>query len=252
MSMMKKGKMEVDTYIPSYNKGYTRKKYKKYMKKNYGNYSHTIVGHPETKYFDTGFSGNLAAVTTTWAASLATDPATFNTLCVPSLGNDINNRIGRRIGIKKIKIRGDIELPATAGTIVQQPAIKCRAILVIDTQTNGAQMTGSNLMSGGANAGICINSYQNLISLGRFKVLKDKLFDLSDPNFTSGLQNGIHKFFKINHVFTKPLTVNFNATNGGTIADIVDNSIHFLVQCDNTTVGTPNLQYAARVSYVDL
>lgn len=249
---MKRIKTEIipaSTFQSSYSTPYK----KKYKKKNYKSYDYNAPHHPEIKYFDTGFSGLLAAVTTVWPA-ITTDPATFLTLCVPSLGNDINNRIGRKIGVKKIKLRGDIDIPAVTTTGGDSSnAVTFRYILVVDTQTNGAQMSGATLMSGGANAGITINSFQNLIALGRFKVLKDKRISLMDPNFqaTNGDTNGIHRLIKVNHTFKKPLIINFNSTNGGTIADIVDNSLHFIVQADDIT-RAPLLQYACRVSYMDL
>lgn len=209
----------------------------------------------EMKYFDTILDNSaLTAVTTTWAAT-EKDPATFNTLVVPVKGAGINERIGREIKVHSIKIRGFIRVDAQAAQSTADGASVCRVILFQDCQTNAAQVQGEVLMSGAASSGGTITSYQNLDNLGRFKVLKDKVMNISDLNMandtgaTGGLvQSGRKIPFKIHHKFKKPVPIRFNATNGGTVADIVDNSFHVLGATDSAAYA-PALSYSCRVGY---
>lgn len=210
----------------------------------------------EMKYFDTErVATAIAACTTTWVAGTILDPVTFNTLCVPVVGAAINQRIGREIKVLKIKLRGHIIIGAQSAQNVADNASHFRMMLVQDMQTNAAQMTSAQLMTDQAAGETTINSFQNLNNFGRFRVLKDKIFSIGNANLagspTTGdlVQSGIKRPFKMNVKFAKfPCRVRFNATNGGTVADIIDNSFHFIIGTDNTAL-TPNVTYTCRVCY---
>ena len=101
-------------------------------------------------------------------------------------------------------------------------------------------MTAAQLMNDAGAADTTINSYQNPNNFGRFRVLKDKDILIQDPNFTTeyppedtpySRTNGLIRTFKININLKVPIKVQFNAVNGGTVLDIVDNSFHVLCAC---------------------
>lgn len=216
--------------------------------------SRGIYASGEMKYFDTSLSTALSAVTTTWVAGTITDPATFLNLCVPTVGAAINQRIGRQIKVHKIKLRGSITIAPQAMDTAADASTTVRLLLVMDKQTNAAQMTAAQLLEDESNGALTIHAFQNLANVGRFQVLKDKKWHFGNLNLagspTAGdvIQAGQKVNFKIDHVFRKPIIVNFNTTNGGTIADIVDNSFH--VVCGvNDTAFAPSLQYVSRVCY---
>lgn len=227
----------------------------------------------EMKYFDSALtSTNLAVVTTTWVAGTMKNPsttinlgaaavATPQCLFVPTVGSALNQRIGRSVNVYKLKVRGTLEQGSRSGAIGAGTAdlgTKVRLLLVQDMQTNAAQMTGAALLNDATDATTTIDSYQNPNNFGRFRVLKDKVFNFSNPNFTVGetaagtfgsYQQGMVRFFKINYNFKVPVKVQFNATNGGTVADVVDNSFHIVagvVSADNTNIA---LSYYARVAF---
>ncbi len=210
----------------------------------------------ETKYFDTFISARALPATTSWAGC-ETDPATFNTFCVPVKGTSINERVGRTIEIHKVKIRGCIRCPPQIDATATDPGSICRLVLFVDHQTNAAHVQAETVMDGpsSANAVLCTMTFQNLDSMGRFHVLKDKYFALSPPTLTydgtNMEQTGTQRAFKMFHVFNPPLKVNFNATNGGSVADISDNSIHMIARCTSDGVA-PTMDYEARCSYKDL
>jgi len=223
----------------------------------------------EMKYMDSDYNAvAIPAVTTTWVAGTMADPlATINlgtaavanpqNLCAPQVGATLNSRVGRKINVHKIKVHGKI----TAAFQTLQPApdsgCKIRVVLVQDMQTNAGQMTGAQLYNDGTGPNTVINTFQNPNNFGRFRVLKDKMYQISDLNITTDAAGAaiaqaakvINFKFMVN--FKKPVVVHFNATNAGTVGDIVDNSFHILAATDNVSFA-PTLSYYCRVAYKDV
>jgi len=220
----------------------------------------------EMKYFDCDNAAtNLAACTTTWVAGTIVDPLTTINLgaaavgnplclCVPTVGAALNQRIGRKIKVLKIKVHGTLTIPVQAAQAAADNAAKIRVVLVQDCQTNAAQMTGAQLFNDANSAVSTLNSFQNPNNFGRFRVLKDKMFKMDNFNMAGSptaadvIQAGGKLGFKFNVNFKTPVIVNFNATNGGTVADIIDHSFHILAACDSAAY-IPNIAYYSRVAY---
>ena len=194
------------------------------------------------------------------AAAVATPLSLF----VPTVGSALNQRIGRSVLVRKIKVHGQITAAATGtGLAAYEPYLpqKVRLMLVQDSQTNAAQMTAAQLMNDAGAADTTINSYQNPNNFGRFRVLKDKDILIQDPNFTTEYEpetpfagyartNGLIRNFKFNINFKVPVKVQFNATNGGTVLDIVDNSFHMIAACTGVSTNhPPSISYYARVAF---
>jgi len=223
----------------------------------------------EMKYFDCDQVGQaLNLLTTTWVAGTVIDPATTINLgsaavanplclCVPTVGAALNQRVGRKISIHKIKVHGTLSVAPQAAQATADATTKARIALVIDQQTNAAQMTGASLFNDASGAASTINSFQNPNFFGRFRVLKDKMISISNLNLAGSpttadvIQAGYKQSFKFSVNFKKPIIVHFNATNGGTVADIVDNSIHVVAGADQITYA-PALSYYSRVCYKDV
>jgi hypothetical protein len=221
----------------------------------------------EMKYFDTENTGtNIPATTTTWVAGTLINPTstinlgdaavlTPNNLCSPKVSASLNGRIGRKIKVLKLKIHGNIVVPNQAAQSAADAPTFVRFVLVQDTQTNATAMTAAQLFNDASANSTTIHSFQNPNNFGRFKVLKEKKFLIGNMNLandtgaTGGLvQAGISIPFKVNIVFREPVIVNFNATNGGTVADIIDNSFHVVCACSSTAYA-PALAYYSRVCY---
>jgi len=220
----------------------------------------------EMKYFDCSLEDSaLAAVTTTWVAGTAKDPAnTINLgsaavatpLCLfaPTVGAALNQRIGRQVSMMKCRVAGTVSIINQAAQAATDTSSKIRIILVLDKQTNAAQMTGAQLQNDSGTNASTISSFQNPNNFGRFKVLKEKVLTLGDLNMTGSptaadvIQAGVKRAFKMNYKFKTPVVVHFNATNGGTVADIIDNSLHVIAAADNITYA-PLLSYYTRVAF---
>jgi len=205
----------------------------------------------EMKYFDTTLALSAISEDNTWA-NTEQDPATFLTFCVPVVGAGINQRIGKGIKILKWKLRGLLNSAQQADQTASDPASTIRVIAYLDKQTNSAQAQGENLMTGTTSDATAVLAFQNIDNFGRFRVLWDKIFTLQNPNMTYDGTNveqaGLSKPFKFNITFKKPINVRFNNTNGGTIADIVDNSLHLIALTDNYNLA-PTISYYSRVDY---
>jgi len=221
----------------------------------------------EMKYFDCELQNSaIPATTTTWVATTMQDPATTNNLgdpaiatplCLfaPKVSASLNGRIGRKVTMLKCKLHGLITCaPQAAQNTADSPTL-VRMMLVMDMQTNAAQMTGAQLMNDSTSgAPVTFSSFQNVNNFGRFKVLKEKLFNFSNFNMTGSptagdvIQDGVVRHVKMSYRFMNPVEVNFNATNGGTVADIINNSLHIVAACNNTALA-PQLSYYTRVCY---
>lgn len=208
----------------------------------------------ESKYFDTEVSATAIAESTNWTG---TELSSGN-IAIPQEGSDIDNRIGRKIAVYKVTIRGVIV--TTPVDDIATSAIPCpatRLILFVDQQTNGAAAQGEDLMTAPTNAtaAMAFSSLQNIANLGRFRVLRDITLrggmpaNIQDSGTTvSATVNDVP--FKITYRFKKPLVVRFNSTNGGTIGDVVDNSIHLIGQKSGTGF-VSNISYRTRCYYKD-
>jgi len=217
-----------------------------------------VYAYGEMKYFDSCRDNVAIGSSTTWASSVY-DPNAFpvaaiNTLFCPTLGAGVNQRIGKACKVLKIKMNIVISIPAQTNQTVTDAGSYIRLLLVLDKQTNSAQMTGTQLMTspGVATAVLAPGSYQNIDNFGRFKVLKDKHMTIDNPTITydgtNVEQSGIIRRFKWNVKFKTPITVRFNNTAGGTIADIIDNSFHILANNSSTDLN-PNISYNCRVCF---
>lgn len=217
-----------------------------------------VYAKGETKYFDSLKTITAIAASTNWTGT-EYDPdvvpvANCNTLFAPTQGAGINQRIGKSVKVYKIRIHGEIQCPAQTNQTVKDAASVVRIALVQDMQTNSTQAQGEQVFTPPttATATLAVESFQNIDNFGRFKVLKDKHFILENPSAafdgTNIEQAGLIKRFKWTVKFRKPVEVRFNSTNGGTVADIVDNSWHIMAN-NNSTDLAPYIVYQCRVCF---
>lgn len=214
------------------------------------------VAAGEMKYFDTELDETVITASTNWS-STEYDPATLNTLFCPTKGTGINNRVGRKVKVYKVKVRGFIWVAQEVNETQPDDGVMVRLALVHDKQTNSAQCQGEQVFRDPttADAKVAVQAFQSLDNLGRFKVLRDRYFRLPTRQYvydgTNIEKEGIVVPFKFNVHYRHGIVVNFNATDGGTVADIVDNSWHVLCNISDADM-VPNITYTARVAYKDM
>jgi len=136
------------------------------------------------------------------------------------------------------------------------PTTLVRVLLILDKQTNSSQADPGQILNAGSTASSTQFSYLNPNGYGRFTILKDILLDMevtaaaNDTAANTISFTGNVKHFIFEHKFKPHLQVNFNATNGGTVADIIDNSFH-IIGCSSDITLTPEISYYSRVCYTD-
>lgn len=209
----------------------------------------------ERKYFDSEKDYTaIAAGSTSWAGG-EYDP-TANSLFNPALGDDFNNRTGRKVQVLGINIRGAVHVPPQTNQTATDYASTVRILLVQDKQTNAAQLNAEDVInSASATAGTAVYMFSNPAFFGRFKILKDKQITIQNPNLswdgTNMEQCGLERPFHIRIKFKKPVVVHYNSTNGGTVADIIDNSFHIIAQTSYAAL-VPYIVYKCRTTFLDM
>jgi hypothetical protein len=217
-----------------------------------------IYGAGEMKYFDTFKSGAAIQSSPNWIGA-ELDPVAQLCLFAPVTGATIQQRIGRKVYVHKIKVKGTIIQPPAASQANPIITPFCRLMLVMDTQTNASALNAEDVMSGGASSRLAVQQFQNIDNFGRFKVLKDVTYSFGDTQDTTGTAaagdmtfNGRIIPFKWTYKFKKPLLVNFNAGASGSVASIVDNSFHIIGLATDNTPGTGEnftMSYNSRVTF---
>lgn len=244
----------------------SKRRPKVYARRGYSSVPRTrgwVASKSETKYFDTelAISAIPVAAAGGFPATSRLDPTTTidlgsaavpnpQTLCVPTVGSALNQRIGRKIKVMKIKVRGNIYVAPVTAAIATGPPFRVRLVLLQDKQTNASWYVANTVFNPAGSGTTAIAAYQNPNSFGRYRILKDKMYSFGNQNFISTDMAGQNIPFKFSIKFRKPVLINFNATNGGTVSDIVDNSFHVLAVAEN--IGrTSSLNYYCRVAYCE-
>ncbi len=199
----------------------------------------------ENKFFDVEADADAFAVT--WATM---EPATTNLTAVAQ-GDGESNRDGRKYAIRSIHIKGFVKFPAIESANAPVDDRLCRIALVLDTQTNNAQLIATNVFDGGQTDDVL--AFRNLQFTRRFRVLMDKTIrvPVAQGSLNEGAVNlfaapGTTIPFTFNKVFKRPVQVLMSGTTAD-IANVTDNSIHMIgVALDTSTA----LSYQCRIRFV--
>lgn len=210
-----------------------------------------------TKFLDT--AGTVSFVAPSDAAGGEMDPTSGCTGCLssPAVGTGEQQRVGRKILLKSLQIKGNISGASLGDQADVLPAPECFLAVVLDKQTNAAQLNSEDVYKNTlANATLAHLPLRDLEQSSRFKVLKEKRWSLLlDAVGTDGTSTNTATFKRVSFdwfiQFKRPIRVVFNAVaDTADVAQVVDNSIH-LVGFANTTNYTPTLRYNCRVKFED-
>ena len=208
----------------------------------------------EIKYFDHGV--DATAITN---AATATTPAYYqtNTIVGINRGDAANERVGNKINIKSIDIRGLIGLPrqsSTSDTTANWAGgpSQWRILVYQDMQCNGAVAPINSILDLTLTNANPSNAYNNLQYSGRFKILMDKFMTL-EPGaavFNSATSHyvttGSAKFFKKHIICDIPITY---LGESNSLTNITTNNVGILFICNNNYHEL--VQYRTRVRYSD-
>lgn len=205
----------------------------------------------ETKFYDTALAAT-AILNPTDAAGGELDPSATSMISTPAVGDGEQNRDGKRIILKNVQIKGLINRVGTEDAVDPPNSDKVFLALVLDTQSNGAQLNSEDVFKNlSASIFGATTPLRNLLFAQRFRVLKQELFDMDAYNVGVEATN-LHSMAGNSKCFEwflplKDLPVNFNAGTTASIANVVDNSLHIIGY--STGAGNCTLTYNARIRF---
>lgn len=204
----------------------------------------------ETKFYDTNL--NLTGISTATDCSGAElDPSATSMISTPAVGDGEQNRDGKRIVIKSVQLAGTLRgAPQANQTAVDDQPIVFVA-LVLDTQTNGAQLNSEDVYKNLNNQTATLaKPLRNLLFAQRFKVLKSASFQMPAPTVTYDGTNIEQGGTQVNFEWFLPmeLPVNFNAGTTSSVANVIDNSLHVIAFVTSPDVAV-SLAYNARIRF---
>lgn len=199
----------------------------------------------ELKCFDVT-PGNLNFIT----SGTGTTVQVYNS--VPQ-GSEVYQRIGRKIYMKSLAIRGQIQQIATSVTDVG------RILVVYDSQANGGGFPSAGSLLQDCNAGVNTNGFShiNINNRQRFKILRDYQVILPSATFVAGVvtnlgyqDNIIHTHMVDWYIPLKGLEAIFNVNSTGAVTDIQSGSL--LIFCvSNAGDNKYTFSLTTRLRYYD-
>lgn len=207
----------------------------------------------ELKFYDTKLVG-AALASPVDATGGEHNPTAVICLNTVTAGTGEEQRIGRKITMHSIGIRGVVNCAPQTGVANIDAATEIFIALVHDKQTNGALLNSEDVFTNkGANAILATSLWNNLQFKDRFNVLATRKFNMQNPTAFNdaaatgnGEQAGLQQVFQI-FVNLKGMKTLYKATTE-TIANIIDNSLTIVAFCNNTGL-VPQISYNARLRF---
>lgn len=205
----------------------------------------------EKKFYDTALVAS-ALTAPTDAAGGEHDPSATSMISTPAQGDGPTNRDGNQILAKSVQIKGEVAWGRLTGATDFPSPESVYVALVLDTRTNGQQMNSEDcFVNTSGNATLACDVQRNLYHKNRFKILKSQRFE---PRFMAGAYNGtnfdvVSEQQHFDWFVPMDMQINFNSGTTASVANCVDNSLHLIAFCDNTT-RAPTLSYNARMRYL--
>lgn len=215
----------------------------------------TVVGYQQGRSMSMQPKQELKAfdvTSTTTNVDVVAAPPNFETnLNCPVNGAELYQRVGRKIYMKSLHLKGWLQI---AGTALQDFV---RIVVYYDSQPNGAPPTFAQLFQdSNVGAASTFQSEINLVNRERFQIIRNIEVLTPSSTYTAGVltntaypeTNGrlrVNEFIPL-----KGLETIFNATNGGTVADISSGALGFVVfSAENSNAVT--FQWNSRLRYYD-
>lgn len=143
-----------------------------------------------------------------------------------------------KIAIRSIEIRGYSYVTAATGSDQIH-----RWFLLCDRQANAAAPT---LLTDYINPQT-VNGLRALTQRKRFKIMLDKCYCLNASAEPGSFRN-FHIYLKLR----RPMVIEYNSADNGTVADIVSNSLYFVtLGSNNAGVAAGSCLFTVRVRYTD-
>jgi len=182
--------------------------------------------------------------TTKSATAVASAGSIFNaTLLTMVEGNTDQTRVGNRITVKSVMLRGIAQIAANAD--VGNTSNIIRIIVYLDRQANGATAAVTDIL-----ASASYQAFNNLDNSDRFRTLAETTIDLNNPGAVA--TGAAYTYGHVKQSFFLKAKLNLDVKFKGNAADetqLSSNNIGVLVICEDDNIGT--VGYTARVRYTD-
>jgi len=207
----------------------------------------------EKKFYDTALAAT-ALVAPTDATGGEFDPSATSMISTPAQGDSEQQRDGKRIVIKSVQVSGVCSTNALTAQTGTAAPVEVFVALVLDTQTNGAQLNSEDVYKNlGAANYLATNPLRNLLFANRFKVLKEWSMTLEPKtavnNASATTVSVAGTRCEFDCFLPLDLNVNFNAGTTASIANVIDNSLHIVAYCSSTALA-PTIAYNARIRFM--
>ncbi len=173
------------------------------------------------------------------------DPVTANCVNGIGQGDTESTRDGRKYTMKQVQVNGIVEGQTTQDAADVIAATAGWVALVLDTQTNQAQLNSEDVYVGTE----VELPFRNLAWAKRFKVLAFEQIVFDTPpsgNDSATTQTNGSRAFHFH--WNKPLDIPVLTTGtGATVANIADNSLHVIGASDAASL---YIKYNSRVRFV--
>lgn len=199
----------------------------------------------ENKFYDTRYGET--AVSTTTAGSEADPGAGISCLNAVTQGDGESQRDGKKIMMRSIELRGRVGALNLADDADPPASYTVRVLLVLDTQTNGAQLNSEDVLLDQGGTKYLDN--RNLQYSSRFRILWDKYFTIEPFHaMADGANTGAFSMKdQIFRVYRKlNIPVNYTGTTEA-IANITDNSLHVIALGNNANAF---VEWVSRLRFV--
>lgn len=208
----------------------------------------------EVKYFDTAKALANAACSANLSDGIF-DPTTIDCLNCPETGSGPQNREGRMIKMRSVHIEGVCQFVPQFDNTVVATVPDVFIALVLDTQTNKAQMSSGDCFTNPSNnLDLVTAPFRDLEYTKRFKVLKIRRIRAPDLSLDITGASGHEYSGKLIHfemhkkLFDLPVQFVGNASPN-TVGNIQDNSLHVIVFCDCATSSADTTKIEVKVGY---
>jgi len=207
----------------------------------------------EYKFFDTSLTAAALTAPTDFSGG-EHDQSASVCLTVPSQGDSALQRDGKQIVGKYLVIKGQIYSLAGEGDLDPPTSTQCYIAVVLDTQTNGAQLNSEDVFKNtGGTAAANAFPIKNLLFGKRFRILRDKQIIFQNTSHAFAAANNFSRSGRSStfdfYIPLKNLKINFNGGTTSDVANVIDNSIHIVAFCNSTT-NAPTLTYQARFRFI--
>lgn len=164
----------------------------------------------------------------------------INALISVGQGSDINQRVGDKITLKHLNIKGTVAYNAAAGAL---GANQVCIMVICDTQNNGAAPAVTDVLSNSAVGTVCApNAPSVMTNHGRFRIVKRELFTVggAGPNMLTF------------DWFIRPRRHQQNVFFNGTLGTSYYKNAYYIIAITDVNVNDPYIGWFSRAAYVDV